>query len=55
MAGKGKKREGKGLLFLGVLAGAVIGAAVALVYSPSTGDENREKIVEYVSEKTGMA
>lgn len=49
-----RKRKGKGLVFLGILAGAVIGAAVALVYSPSTGEENRERLMQYISEKTGI-
>lgn len=49
-----RKRKGKGLVFLGILAGAVIGAAVALVYSPSTGEENRERLMQYISEKVGI-
>ncbi len=38
-------------MLLGLLAGAVVGAAVALVYSPGTGEQNREQLVEYVSDK----
>ncbi|MEA2575744.1 MAG: hypothetical protein QOH93_3042 [Chloroflexia bacterium] len=53
MAGSGK-RKGKALVFLGILAGAVIGAAVALVYSPARGDENRERLMQYISEKAGV-
>jgi len=41
-------------LFFGMLAGAAIGAAVALVYSPSNGEENREQLVAYVSNKAGL-
>ena len=53
MAASGK-RKGKGLVFLGILAGAVIGAAVALVYSPGTGEENREHLMQYISERAGV-
>ncbi len=53
MAASGK-RKGKGLVFLGILAGAVIGAAVALVYSPSNGEENRERLMQYISERAGV-
>jgi len=49
-----RKSEGKAILFFGALAGAAIGAALALVYSPSTGEENREQLVAYVSDKVGM-
>lgn len=49
-----RKRKGKGLVFLGILAGAVVGAAVALVYSPSNGEENRERLMQVVSEKIGI-
>ncbi len=53
MAATGK-RKGKVLVFLGILAGAVIGAAVALVYSPADGDENRERLMQYISERAGV-
>ena len=40
--------DGGGLLTLsGMLAGAAIGAAVGLVYSPGTGEENRRRIAEW--------
>ncbi len=48
-----QKREGKGLLFFGVLAGAIVGAALAFIYSPGTGEENREQAMKYISEKAG--
>ncbi len=50
----GGKRKGKGLVFLGILAGAAIGAAVALVYSPGKGEENRERLMQYISERAGV-
>lgn len=53
MARSKTRKGGKGLLFFGMLAGAAIGAAVALIYSPSTGEENREKVVALVSSKFG--
>jgi len=49
-----RKSGGKGLVFFGLLAGGVIGAALAMIYSPSNGEENREHLVAYISEKTGM-
>jgi gas vesicle protein len=53
MAASGKSK-GKGLVFLGLLAGALIGAAVALVYSPANGEENRERLMQYISERAGV-
>ena len=50
----GGKRKGKGLVFLGMLAGAAIGAAVALVYSPGKGEETRERLMQYISERAGV-
>ncbi len=50
----GGKRKGKGLIFLGILAGMAIGAAVALVYSPAKGEENRERLMQYISERAGV-
>ena len=55
MAASGKSRsKGKGLVFLGILAGIAIGAAVALVYSPANGEENRERLMQYISERAGV-
>jgi gas vesicle protein len=55
MAASDKRRDkSKGLVLLGILAGAAIGAAVALVYSPGSGDENREHLMQYISEKAGV-
>jgi gas vesicle protein len=55
MATTGKRKsKGKGLVFLGILAGAAIGAAVALVYSPGKGEENRERLMQYISERAGV-
>lgn len=45
------KKGGKALTFWGILAGAAVGAAVALVYSPSTGEKNRRHLVQYVSNR----
>jgi gas vesicle protein len=53
MAANGKSK-GKGLVFLGILAGAVIGAAVALIYSPANGEGNRERLMQYISERAGV-
>lgn len=48
-----QKAAGKALVLFGVLAGAIVGAALALVYSPGTGEENREQAMEYITEKAG--
>lgn len=48
------KRKGKILVFLGIVAGVVIGAAVALVYSPGKGEENRERLMQHISERAGV-
>jgi len=47
MASTGKtsrKSGGRSITFLGVLAGAALGAALALVYSPGNGEKNRENL-----------
>jgi gas vesicle protein len=47
-------------LGIGILAGAVVGAAIALLYAPKTGKETRKlikdktmEVVDTVKEKTG--
>lgn len=52
MAGK-RKRGGAVIWLAGALAGAAIGAAVALVYTPGTGEENRQRITKWVDARTG--
>ena len=55
MAASGKRNgKSKGLVLLGILAGAAIGAALALVYTPGSGEENREHLMQYISEKAGV-
>ncbi len=48
MADGNRKKGGRGPLIFGALAGAVIGAAVALVYSPSNGAGNRQRLLSYI-------
>ncbi len=48
MANGSGKKGGRGPLIFGALAGALIGAAVALVYSPSNGEGNRQRLLSYV-------
>jgi gas vesicle protein len=38
------REGGRALTLLGLLLGTAIGAAVGLVYSPSTGAENRKRL-----------
>lgn len=42
-----------GFLFIGILAGLVTGAAVALLASPSSGTENRKYIKDFVNRTAG--
>lgn len=46
-----RERGGKGgpYTLLGMLAGGAIGAGVALVYTPGSGEENRRRIAEWVN------
>jgi gas vesicle protein len=48
-----RKQGGKGLLLLGLLAGATIGGAVGLVYTSSSGEQNRKHLEEWVNRRTG--
>ena len=47
MARARKRQGGNSLLLLGIIAGAAIGAAVALFYTPGTGEENRQRLAEW--------
>ena len=38
---------------IGLLAGAVIGGVIALLYAPQSGEETRKQIKEKTSEVTG--
>lgn len=38
---------------IGLLAGAVIGGVIALIYAPQSGEETRQQIKEKTSEVTG--
>jgi gas vesicle protein len=40
-------RAGRAFAVLGLLAGAAVGAAVALVYSPSDGQGNRKQLNQW--------
>ena len=48
---KEKKTADKGLMLMGVLAGAAIGAAVSLVYTPADGEKNRKRLQEWVQSR----
>jgi gas vesicle protein len=45
----GSSDGGGALTVVGLLFGAALGAAVGLVYSPSTGIENRKRLVSWAS------
>jgi gas vesicle protein len=40
-------RAGLAYTLLGLLAGTVVGAAIALVYSPSNGEGNRKRLNQW--------
>jgi gas vesicle protein len=42
--------SGGGAVFAAFALGAVVGAAVALLYAPATGDETRRKLIEKAKE-----
>ena len=44
MAHQGRESSGAGGVLLAFLAGAAVGAAVALLYAPARGDETREAV-----------
>ncbi len=46
-----QKRTGRGITLLGTLAGAAVGAAVGLVYTPTTGEKNRERLNKWASNR----
>lgn len=49
----GRKRNGKGrgLTLLGIAAGAAIGGAVALFYTPAAGEKNRQRLSEWAGQR----
>lgn len=46
-----RKARGRGLTLLGILAGAAIGAAVGLVYTPANGEDNRKRLNEWANNR----
>jgi len=51
-----RKREGGGIYtLLGLLAGAAIGGAVGLVYSPGSGKENRKRLAGWANARVSEA
>lgn len=50
-----KKQGGKMITLFGVLTGAVVGAAVALTYTPGSGDENRQRLASWTQNRANDA
>lgn len=48
-----KKRGGDASFWMGLLLGILVGAAVALVLTPTSGEENRARLAEKVEETRG--
>jgi gas vesicle protein len=55
MARKGNKQGDNGIMLLGVIAGAIVGGAIGLVYTPARGEENRKRITEWAANRAGDA
>lgn len=50
-----RKQSGKGLVLMGLVAGAAIGWALGAVYADQSGDENRKRLEEWTSHRAGEA
>jgi gas vesicle protein len=48
-----KKRGGDASFWMGLVLGIFIGAAVALILTPASGEENRARLAEKVQETKG--
>ena len=46
-----RKANGNGMMLLGMLAGAAVGAAMGLVFAPSDGERNRQHLSEWVASR----
>ncbi len=46
--------EGNRLMLMGLLTGAAIGAAVALFYTPGTGEQNRKRLSKWAASLAGQ-
>ena len=46
-----KKSTGRAFTLLGMLAGAAVGVAVALVYSPHDGEKNRQQLNKWAHKR----
>ena len=47
------KKQSNRIMLLGTLAGAAIGAGVALVYAPDKGEDNRKHLLEWTNARLG--
>jgi gas vesicle protein len=48
-------RAGRAFVLLGLLAGVAVGAALALVYSPHDGQENRKQLNQWAHNRLEQA
>lgn len=55
MARKGNKQGDNGIMLLGVIAGAIVGGAIGLVYAPAKGEENRKRMAEWAANRASDA
>lgn len=55
MARKGNNQDNNGIMLLGILAGAIVGGAVGLVYTPAKGEVNRKRLSEWTANRASDA
>jgi gas vesicle protein len=48
---RARKGKSNGLTVLGIVAGAAIGVAFALFYTPDKGEENRKHMAEWAGKR----
>lgn len=51
MARNGNKQGNNGIMLLGIVAGAIVGGTVGLVYTPAKGEVNRKRLSDWASNR----
>lgn len=50
-----QNNQRNGIMLLGLLAGALVGGAVGLVYTPANGEENRKRLSQWAGNRANDA